>query len=114
MDTTGLLYGDFSSVAGKWVNGKGHELQFNDKGLVSETEKLDNVQGKNPSIVVAGVGVKKPGTVGGYVIFFIPAGFSPKTINPGCDDRSDKTRDRLWAGQDSNFSQPESFFYRVQ
>ncbi len=41
MDLKAIKAKDYSSIKGTWIDGRGNELVFDDKGLVSEDVELD-------------------------------------------------------------------------
>ena len=42
MDLKAIKAKDYSSIKGTWIDGRGNELVFDDKGLVSEDVELDS------------------------------------------------------------------------
>lgn len=102
MDLSAIQANDYSSVAGTWQNGAGDILVFDANGIVGENTSIYNATIEN-NILTAGVSAGATG----YAIVFLPAGSSET------DDASDKTKDRIWGGQQANFSNPEAFYYKV-
>lgn len=116
MDLIALVNGDYSSVKGTWKDEAGHQLTFDDKGLVSKDEEFYGVSATDYGTAAGGV---YGGASGGFLIEFIPAGvkISSRTDGNGTllfADDSDTNADRIWTGigQDS-FLQAGHFYYRV-
>ncbi|WP_081260142.1 MULTISPECIES: DUF6287 domain-containing protein [Streptococcus] len=118
MDINAIQNGDFSSIAGTWKNGKGYTMTFDKNGLVSDTEKVAIEYGKiTDGFFKAGLVPKEVGP-GGGMIAFLPKGVSltgsVMSSSETADDQSDKTKDRLWMGQQLNGTTDDSyFFYKV-
>ena len=118
MDINAIQNGDFSSIAGTWKNGKGYTMTFDKNGLVSDTEKVAIEYGKiTDGFFKAGLVPKEVGP-GGGMIAFLPKGVSltgsVMSSSETADDQSDKTKERLWMGQQLNGTTDDSyFFYKV-
>lgn len=118
MDINAIQNGDFSSIAGTWKNGKGYTMTFDKNGLVSDTEKVAIEYGKiTDGFFKAGLVPKEVGP-GGGMIAFLPKGVSltgsVMSSSETADDKSDKTKERLWMGQQLNGTTDDSyFFYKV-
>lgn len=118
MDINAIQNGDFSSIAGTWKNGKGYTMTFDKNGLVSDTEKVAIEYGKiTDGFFKAGLVPKEVGP-GGGMIAFLPKGVSltgsVMSSSETADDQSDKTKERLWIGQQLYGTTDDSyFFYKV-
>ena len=118
MDINAIQNGDFSSIAGTWKNGKGYTMTFDKNGLVSDTEKVAIEYGKiTDGFFKAGLVPKAVGP-GGGMIAFLPKGVSltgsVMSSSETADDQSDKTKERLWMGQQLSGTTDDSyFFYKV-
>jgi len=93
MDLKAIKAKDYSSIKGTWIDGRGNELVFDDKGLVSEDVELDASSFKQKD-QIAEMTVSAKSGVGGYGLLLLPKGQIA-----GKDDASDKSKDRIWAGQ---------------
>ena len=103
MDINAIQNGDFSSIAGTWKNGKGYTMTFDKNGLVSDTEKVSVESAEiTDGFLKASTGTKGVGP-GGAMIAFLPKGVSltgaVMSSSEKADDQSDKTKERLWVGQ---------------
>ena len=110
MDISALANGDYSSVKGTWQNVAGHQLVFNDKGLVSDSYELYGASLTDYGTASGGV---YGGETGGFLLEFIPKGV--KLANKeNFQDSSDASQDRLWTGVGMNsFDEQGQFYYRV-
>ena len=119
MDINAIQNGDFSSIAGTWKNGKGYTMTFDKNGLVSDTERVDIENSKvTDGYLISSTGPKSGVGVGGGAIAFLPKGVSltgsVMSSSETADDQSDKTKERLWMGQQLNGTTDDSyFFYKV-
>lgn len=119
MDINAIQNGDFSSIAGTWKNGKGYTMTFDKNGLVSDTERVDVENSKvTDGYLKSSTGPKSGVGVGGGAIAFLPKGVSltgsVMSSSETADDQSDKTKERLWMGQQLNGTTDDSyFFYKV-
>jgi len=119
MDINAIQNGDFSSIAGTWKNGKGYTMTFDKNGLVSDTERVDIENSKvTDGYLKSSTGPKSGVGVGGGAIAFLPKGVSltgsVMSSSETADDQSDKTKERLWMGQQLNGTTDDSyFFYKV-
>lgn len=118
MNINAIQNGDFSSIAGTWKNGKGYTMTFDKNGLVSDTEKVSVESAEiTDGFLKASTGPKGVGP-GGAMIAFLPKGVSltgsVMSSSEKADDQSDKTKDRLWVGQQLYGTTDDShFFYKV-
>lgn len=106
MDLKEIKAKNYSSIKGTWIDGRGNELVFDDKGLVSEDVELDASSFKQKD-QIAEMTVSAKSGVGGYGLLLLPKG--QKT---GKDDASDKSKDRIWAGQSPAYGDDDNFYYR--
>ena len=120
MDINAIQNGDFSSITGTWKNGKGYTMTFDKNGLVSDTTRVDIENSKvTDGYLKSGTGPKSGVGVGGGAIAFLPKGVSLTgsvfgSYGEQANDQSDKTKERLWMGQQLNGTTDDSyFFYKV-
>lgn len=106
MDLKAIKAKDYSSIQGTWIDGRGNELVFDDKGLVSEDVELDASSFKQKD-QIAEMTVSAKSGVGGYGLLLLPKG-----QKAGKDDASDKSKDRIWAGQSPAYGDDDNFYYR--
>ena len=106
MDLKDIKSKDYSSIKGTWIDGRGNELVFDDKGLVSEDVELDVASFKQKD-QIAEMAVSAKSGVGGYGLLLLPKG-----QKAGKDDASDKSKDRIWAGQSPAYGDDDNFYYR--
>ena len=106
MDLKAIKAKDYSSIKGTWIDGRGNELVFDDKGLVSEDVELDASSFKQKD-QIAEMTVSAKSGVGGYGLLLLPKG-----QKAGKDDASDKSKDRIWAGQSPAYGEDDNFYYR--
>ena len=110
MDISALANGDYSSVKGTWQNAAGHQLVFNDKGLVSDSYELYGASLTDYGTAAGGV---YGGETGGFLLEFIPKGIK-LADRENFQDSSDASQDRLWTGVGLNsFDEHGQFYYRV-
>ena len=101
-----LLRGDLSSLAGIWVNSRGHQVEIS-----QEKTPLRAVQHVSKGVLQA--------SLGSQLCYILPAGQNLSLKLPGThqclQDRSDKTRNRLYLGQSAVYLEDEeNFYYRLQ
>ena len=65
MDLKAIKAKDYSSIKGTWIDGRGNELVFDDKGLVREDVELDASSFKQKD-QIAEMTVSAKSGVGGY------------------------------------------------
>jgi len=106
MDLEAIKDKDYSSIKGTWIDGRGNELVFDDKGLVSEDVEL-NASSFKQKDQIAEMTVSAKSGVGGYGLLLLPKG-----QKAGKDDASDKSKDRIWAGQSPAYGDDDNFYYR--
>ena len=105
MDLKAIKAKDYSSIKGTWIDGRGNELVFDDKGLVSEDVELDASSFKQKD-QIAEMTVSAKSVL--EVMVFAPS----KGQKAGKDDASDKSKDRIWAGQSPAYGDDDNFYYR--
>ena len=71
MDLKAIKAKDYSSIKGTWIDGRGNELVFDDKGLVSEDVELDASSFKQKD-QIAEMTVSAKSGVGGYGLLLLP------------------------------------------
>ena len=106
MDLKVIKAKDYSSIKGTWIDGRGNELVFDDQGLVSEDVELNGSSFKQKD-QIAEMTVSAKSGVGGYGLLLLPKG-----QKAGKDDASDKSKDRIWAGQSPAYGDDDNFYYR--
>ena len=106
MDLKAIKDKDYSSIKGTWIDGRGNELVFDDKGLVSEDVEL-NASSFKQKDQIAEMTVSAKSGVGGYGLLLLPKG-----QKAGKDDASDKSKDRIGAGQSPAYGDDDNFYYR--
>ena len=106
MDLKAIKDKDYSSIKGTWIDGRGNELVFDDKGLVSEDVEL-NASSFKQKDQIAEMTVSAKSGVGGYGLLLLPKG-----QKAGKDDASDNSKDRIWAGQSPAYGDDDNFYYR--
>lgn len=115
MNIAGIQANDYTSIIGTWKNAKGDTLVFDANGLTSDTlmVKLDYAQ-LSDGVLSANL-TPKPGVNGdgGSMIKFAPAGTVYPSGVDGSQDASDVTKDRIWMGQQTIFSDPNAFYYKI-
>ena len=113
IDTQAILHGDYSSIAGTWRNETGYELVFNKNGLVKGGQ-------------ISKAGISNEGVIGfdvrtgptGYGIGIYPPGISipfkrfENNRLISVEDKSDKTKIRIIAGQNAP-DKSEQVFYKT-
>lgn len=117
MNLEAIQQGDFSSIAGKWKNGEGREVEIDSEGKINQREfiNLSYYSMKNGAMQV-GVNAIVEGTGTGYGLLLIPKGnvqpdmtIDGKTVH----DASDSTQDRLYMGHQFSVGNGPGYFYRV-
>ena len=95
-------------------------MTFDKNGLVSDTSRVDIENSKvTDGYLKSGTGPKSGVGVGGGAIAFLPKGVSLTgsvfgSYGEQANDQSDKTKERLWMGQQLNGTTDDSyFFYKV-
>lgn len=106
IDLKAIKAKDYSSIKGTWIDGRGNELVVDDMGLVSEDVELDASSFKQKD-QIAEMTVSAKSGVGGYGLLLLPKG-----QKAGKDDASDKSKDRIWAGQSPAYGNDDNFYYR--
>ena len=71
MDLKAIKDKDYSSIKGTWIDGRGNELVFDDKGLVREDVELDASSFKQKD-QIAEMTVSAKSGVGGYGLLLLP------------------------------------------
>ena len=113
IDTQAILHGDYSSIAGTWRNETGYELVFNKNGLVKGGQ-ISKAGISNEGVI--GLDVRTGPT--GYGIEIYPPGISipfkrfENNRLISAEDKSDKTKIRIIAGQSAPTSS-EKVFYKT-
>lgn len=107
--------GNYSSLAGTWRNAQGKSYTFDKNGLVSEQSEIVAVKSEKNGKILR-LDVRPKGGIGGFFILVIPAGVDAPEVNRGNGTKipaqSDKSHDRLYAGQDYS-GNPEHFLYKI-
>lgn len=105
MDLSAIQGGDYSSIEGTWVNGKGSAITFTKDSMQQSGTNLSLITDK----VTDGILRSNVSTgTSGYSLYMIPAG----TVIPG-QDTSDSSKDRLFATQnDLQLNEASAFYYR--
>ena len=106
MDLKAIKNKDYSSIEGTWIDGHGNELVFDKDGLVLDGAELVDSSFKQKDHG-AEMSVNSTSGVGGFGILLLPKGETA-----GKDDASDKSKDRIWAGQSPAYGDDDNFYYR--
>lgn len=106
MDLKAIKNKDYSSIEGTWIDGHGNELVFDKDGLVLDGAELVDSSFKQKDHG-AEMSVNSTSGVGGFGILLLPKGETA-----GKDDASDKSKDRIWAGQSPAYDDDDNFYYR--
>lgn len=110
IDYDAILKGDFSSVAGKWRNKAGFEIEFDNKGIVTKGARILEFKTQN-GILYAQIALEQGS---GYALNFVPKGtVIPKEIFHDGTDPSDSNRDRLFGAQAQPSVKNFDPYYRV-
>jgi hypothetical protein len=113
IDTQAILHGDYSSIAGTWRNETGYELVFDKNGL-EKGGQISKAGISNEGVI--GLDVRTGPT--GYGIEIYPPGISipfkrfENNRLISAEDKSDKTKIRIIAGQSAPTSS-ENVFYKT-
>lgn len=113
LDSQAILQGDYSSIAGTWRNETGYELVFNKNGLVKGGQ-ISKAGVSNEGVI--GFDVRTGAT--GYGINIYPPGISipfkrfENNRLISVEDKSDKTKIRIIAGQNAP-DKSEQVFYKT-
>ena len=113
IDTQAILHGDYSSIADTWRNETGYELVFDKNGLVKGGQ-ISKAGISNEGVI--GLDVRTGPT--GYGIEIYPPGISipfkrfENNRLISAEDKSDKTKIRIIAGQSAPTSS-EKVFYKT-
>ncbi|WP_225750129.1 DUF6287 domain-containing protein [Streptococcus sp. Marseille-Q4154] len=99
IDAQAILNGDFSTVAGTWRNGIGHEFTFDKKGLVNAGNINKASIGSDGSISFS---ISTGAT--GYGMTIYPAGATIKWVD------SDLSKNRIIAGQNAPHSSKQVYY----
>lgn len=105
LDVNQILSGNYESLAGTWVNGKGQILIISSDGMMGEDGIIYSISQNEDGIVILGCG-SKTGAPGGIAIVVLPSG-----VTYPLKDNSDTSKPRLLAGQQPNFS-ADVYYYR--
>ncbi|MCO4598337.1 hypothetical protein Si056_01685 [Streptococcus infantarius subsp. infantarius] len=105
LDVNQILSGNYESLAGTWVNGKGHILIISSDGMIGEDDIIYSISKNEDGIVTLSCG-SKTGAPGGFAVVVLPSG-----VTYPLKDNSDTSKPRLLAGQQLNFS-VDVYYYR--
>lgn len=106
LDVNQILSGNYESLAGTWVNGKGDTLTISADGTINEDGVIRSA-GKNDNGLVYLAAGSNNGAPGGFAIGLFPTGVE----NP-LGDYSDTSKPRLVAGQQFVDFPAEAYYYR--
>lgn len=106
IDTEQILNGNYESIAGIWVNGRGQILNISSDGMLGDDAKIFSMSRNNQGLVFLAAG-SIDGTPGGIAIGLFPIGVE----NP-LGDYSDISKPRLAAGQQFVDFPAEAYYYR--
>lgn len=106
LDVNQILSGNYESLAGTWVNGKGDTLTISADGTINEDGVIRSA-GKNDNGLVYLAAGSNNGAPGGFAIGLFPTGVE----NP-LGDYSDTSKPRLVAGQQFTDFPAEAYYYR--
>lgn len=111
MDINAIQNKDYSSIAGTWQNTKGGVLTFNANGIVGDNLTVDPFNNATVENGILSTSVSAAPT-GSYMIKFAPQGtfFVTDTLE---NEVSDVSKDRIWTGQQYNYTDPSAFYYKV-
>ena len=101
LDVNQILSGNYESLAGTWVNGKGHILIISSDGMIGEDDIIYSISKNEDGIVTLSCG-SKTRAPGGFAVVVLPSG-----VTYPLKDNSDTSKPRLLAGQQPNFSVDE-------
>lgn len=105
INTEQILYGNYESIAGTWVNGRGQTFEFSDEGML-EGMNISSPRESSYGTVTLACGAAN-GAPGGFAIEVYPTGVK----NPK-GDHSDSSQPRLVAGQQFTDFPAEAYYYR--
>lgn len=105
LDVNQILSGNYESLAGTWVNGKGHILIISSDGMIGEDDIIYSISKNEDGIVTLSCG-SKTRAPGGFAVVVLPSG-----VTYPLKDNSDTSKPRLLAGQQPNFS-VDVYYYR--
>ncbi|MCO4516837.1 hypothetical protein Si114_00033 [Streptococcus infantarius subsp. infantarius] len=105
IDTEQILNGNYESIAGIWVNGRGQTFEFSDEGML-EGMNISSPRESSYGTVTLACGAAN-GAPGGFAIEVYPTGVK----NPK-EDHSDSSQPRLVAGQQFTDFPAEAYYYR--
>lgn len=106
LDVNQILSGNYESLAGTWVNGKGDTLTISADGTINEDGVIRSA-GKNDNGLVYLAAGSNNGAPGGFAIGLFPTGVE----NP-LGDYSDTSKPRLVAGQQFTDFPADVYYYR--
>lgn len=105
LDVNQILSGNYESLAGTWVNGRGQTFEFSDEGML-EGVNISSPRESSYGTVTLACGAAN-GAPGGFAIEVYPTGVK----NPK-GDYSDSSQPRLVAGQQFTDFPAEAYYYR--
>ncbi len=105
LDVNQILSGNYESLAGTWVNGRGQTFEFSDEGML-EGMNISSPRESSYGTVTLACGAAN-GAPGGFAIEVYPTGVK----NPK-GDHSDSSQPRLVAGQQFTDFPAEAYYYR--
>ena len=105
LDVNQILSGNYESLAGTWVNGRGQTFEFSDEGML-EGMNISSPRESSYGTVTLACGAAN-GAPGGFAIEVYPTGVK----NPK-GDHSDSSQPRLIAGQQFTDFPAEAYYYR--
>lgn len=105
LDVNQILSGNYESLAGTWVNGRGQTFEFSDEGML-EGMNISSPRESSYGTVTLACGAAN-GAPGGFAIEVYPTGVK----NPK-GDHSDSSQTRLVAGQQFTDFPAEAYYYR--
>lgn len=105
LDVNQILSGNYESLAGTWVNGKGHILIISSDGMIGEDDIIYSISKNEDGIVTLSCG-SKTRAPGGFAVVVLPS-----DVTYPLKDNSDTSKPRLLAGQQPNFS-VDVYYYR--
>lgn len=106
LDVNQILSGNYESLAGTWVNGRGQILNISSDGMLGDDAKIFSMSRNNQGLIFLAAG-SIDGTPGGIAIGLFPIGVE----NP-LGDYSDISKPRLVAGQQFVDFPAEAYYYR--
>lgn len=105
IDTEQILNGNYESIAGIWVNGRGQILNISSDGMIGEDDIIYSISKNEDGIVTLSCG-SKTRAPGRFAVVVLPSG-----VTYPLKDNSDTSKPRLLAGQQPNFS-VDVYYYR--